>query len=282
MKNRIIKKATSIFAIAAITIVAVSAVSAFASSTSGTIDDIHKYAWSENIAWINFNCDNCNVNVTDSGITGYAWSANYGWINLAPPTSGVSNDGSGNLSGYAWGENIGWIDFSGVTIDADGYFLGYASSDVAGQISFNCVNTNSCASSDFKTSTDWRPRGERPACNNAIDDDNDGKIDYPEDSGCNSLDDDDEIDPGIGLPPSASNPPSAPDPDPENPAGEFSVLINNGDEYTDSLTVSLKLTAGDDTEKMAISDNASFTGASQIPYEEEVLNYELEGSIVAE
>lgn len=130
----------------------------FASSTDGTIDSINKYAWSENIGWINFGVSGGDVHITDSGLSGYAWSSNYGWINLNPPGSGVTNDGSGNLSGYAWGENTGWIDFSGVTIDSNGYFIGYATGTVTGQISLNCSNTSSCGASDFKVQTDWRPQ----------------------------------------------------------------------------------------------------------------------------
>ncbi len=256
--------------VVAIIVAAISAIPVFAFSTNGTIDSVYKYAWSENAGWINFKADSGNINVVDSGLSGYAWSSNYGWINLSPPMSGVDNDGLGNLSGYAWGENIGWIDFSGVIIDSDGYFLGYASSTVAGRISFNCFNTGSCASSDFKIRTDWRPRAERPVCNNAIDDDNDGKIDYPNDPGCNSLDDDDETDPGSGLAPSFSNSPSSPPSSSENLEGEFSVLINNDDEYANSPTVSLKLTAGSDTERMAISNNPEFIGASQITFQKNI------------
>ena len=74
---------------------------------------------------------------------------------------------------------------------------------------------------------------------------------------------------GSGLPPSASNPPAQPEPTPENPEGGFSVLINNNDEYTDDETVILKLSAGKDTKRMAISNTEDFKYASQIPYQEE-------------
>ncbi|MFZ2149780.1 MAG: carboxypeptidase-like regulatory domain-containing protein [Minisyncoccia bacterium] len=134
----------------------------FASETNGTIDSTHKYAWAENLGWINFGCDNCGVAVTDSAITGYAWSSNFGWINLNPTTAGVSNTSGGILSGHAWSSNLGWIDFTGVTINTSGEFLGYATVDSsASQISFNCVNGLSCASSDFKVKTDWRPASVR-------------------------------------------------------------------------------------------------------------------------
>jgi len=130
-------------------------------ATNGTIDPTYKYAWSEEIGWINFGCDNCNVSVVDSELTGRAWSESHGWINLDPSQAGVKNDGEGNLSGSAWGENLGYIDFSGVTINSDGYFEGFATGDITGQINFNCSNTNSCSSSDFKVRTDWRPQSAR-------------------------------------------------------------------------------------------------------------------------
>ncbi len=132
----------------------------FASATNGIIDSTYKYAWGENIGWINFGTSGGNIYVTSEGLTGYAWSENYGWINLhANELTGgsVTNDGEGNLGGNAWGEGLGWINFSGVTIDEDGYFLGYATIENDGsQISFNCSNTSSCGSSDFKVRTDWR------------------------------------------------------------------------------------------------------------------------------
>jgi len=134
----------------------------FASETEGTIDTTDKYAWGENVGWINFGCTNCSVAITDTVITGYAWSEEYGWINLNPTNSGVTNTSAGVLGGYAWGSNIGWIDFTGVTINSSGEFLGYATVDSnSSQISFNCVNGSSCSSSDFKVSTDWRPTTAR-------------------------------------------------------------------------------------------------------------------------
>ncbi len=264
MKKEIVKSLEFLV----MTVMIIVAIPVFASSTSGIIDNNHKYAWSENVGWINFKTDNGNISITDSELSGYAWSSGYGWINLSPPTSGVNNDGSGNLSGYAWGENVGWIDFSGVAINSDGYFSGYANSVIAGQISFNCSNTDSCANSDFKLRTDWRPREERPICNNATDDDNDGLTDYPADPGCSSLDDEDETDPGSGLPPSAYNSPLSPPPSSNNPGGVFSVVINNNDEYTNNKTVLLKLTAGENTARMAISNSIKFVNASQIPFQE--------------
>ena len=84
--------------------------------------------------------------------------------------------------------------------------------------------------------------------------------------------------PGGGLPPAAYNSPAQPEPTSENPEGGFSILINpstssgqaQGDEYTDNKTVTLKLNAGSDTARMAISNTEDFENASQVPYQEEI------------
>ena len=127
--------------------------SAYASETNGTIDATNKYAWSDQLGWINFGSTNSSVAITDSAITGYAWSENYGWINLAPTNSGISNNNEGTLSGQAWGEKIGWVDFSGVVINSSGKFTGTATGDVIGTLTFDCTNCN--------VSTDWRPASTR-------------------------------------------------------------------------------------------------------------------------
>ncbi|HTE49096.1 MAG TPA: carboxypeptidase-like regulatory domain-containing protein [Candidatus Paceibacterota bacterium] len=136
----------------------------FASESVGTIHNIFKNAWGENIGWINFGCDNCNVSVTDAGLSGNAWSSQYGWINLNPTTAGVTNNGEGLLAGFAWSSNLGWIDFDGVTINNNGEFLGYAMVKTGGsRINFNCINEGSCGLSNFKVKTDWRPESARTA-----------------------------------------------------------------------------------------------------------------------
>jgi hypothetical protein len=124
----------------------------FASIEDGTIDSTYKYAWSNNMGWINFGTTNGNVHVTSAALTGYAWSENYGWINLAPANSGVKNTTLGVLSGYAWGENTGWINFSGVSINyVTGVFSGTATGDTVGTITFSCSNC--------RVVTDWRGGG---------------------------------------------------------------------------------------------------------------------------
>ncbi len=126
---------------------------AFASTTDGTIDSVSKYAWGENLGWLNFGTIGGDVHVTDTVLTGYIWSEQYGWINLAPTGSGVTNNAEGDLSGSAWGENLGYIDFSNVSISSSGVFSGIASGTVAGQISFDCTNCG--------VITDWRPASTR-------------------------------------------------------------------------------------------------------------------------
>ncbi len=123
----------------------------FASTTDGIIDSNHKYAWSENLGWVNFAPDQGDIHVTDAGLTGYAWGNRFGWINLAPTNSGqqVINNSEGQLSGYAWASRVGWINFQHVIINASGKFTGYAFNSQTGKITFDC---NSC-----NVTTDWRP-----------------------------------------------------------------------------------------------------------------------------
>lgn len=238
--------------------------------TNGTIDSTFKYAWGSRIGWINFGTSGGNVHVTDTGLTGYAWSDNYGWINLAPTTSGVTMNAIGNLAGSAWGENTGWIAFSGVSINQDGEFIGNATGDVVGTISFNCANTSVCSSSNFKVITDWRPKTARPACSNGLDDDGDGKIDFPADAGCTWVDDTDEsggIGGGGGPGPGTLDPPRAPGSSSGNPAGGFLLLINGGAPITDQRRVTLTLTAGAEAAVMAVSNLADLRDAAQTPYQ---------------
>jgi hypothetical protein len=120
-----------------------------ASTTSGTIDSTNRYAWSENVGWIDFGSSGGAVTVTDSGFSGYAYGENIGWIVL----SSVTNNAEGTLSGYAWSENTGWIDFSHVTISSGGIFGGYAYGENIGNIIFNDTTA--------KVTTDWRPASSR-------------------------------------------------------------------------------------------------------------------------
>ena len=113
--------------------------------SAGTILSSHKYAWSDNLGYINFE----NVTVTDTVLTGHAWSANKGFIKFNPLQGGVANDGTGNLSGSAWGEQLGWIDFNNVSINDNGVFFGTATGELAGTITFDCPTY-------CDVETDWR------------------------------------------------------------------------------------------------------------------------------
>ena len=92
------------------------------------IDPSHKFAWGENVGWLNWrdaNDGRSGVQVNATFLSGYIWAENVGWINVGNglPANGVSYanvDGSefgvnilanGDLEGYGWGENIGWVNF---------------------------------------------------------------------------------------------------------------------------------------------------------------------------
>ncbi len=114
-------------------------------AVSNAIDNNAKYAWSNNIGWINFaptdsNKNYAGLNVGDTNIIGNAWSQNFGWINFSPKNGGVKNTDTGNLSGNAFGENAGWINFDGVSINCDGQFSGKATGDIVGTVNFDCEN----------------------------------------------------------------------------------------------------------------------------------------------
>ncbi|MDM8006244.1 MAG: hypothetical protein QUV05_08880 [Phycisphaerae bacterium] len=87
------------------------------------IDPDHRFAWAENIGWLNWG-DNARLHATF--LSGFVWAENVGWVNLGDgrPADGTAYgnaDGqdcgvnidslTGDLSGYAWGENIGWVNF---------------------------------------------------------------------------------------------------------------------------------------------------------------------------
>ena len=122
----------------------------FASDSNGTISSSYSSAWGSNLGWINFACDNCNVHITDTALTGYVWSRDLGWINLSPAGGGVTNNCSGQLGGYAWSSHLGYINFSGASIDSNGKFIGAAGSSTtkSGDINFSCDNCD--------VQTDWR------------------------------------------------------------------------------------------------------------------------------
>lgn len=134
--------------------------------------DGHRWAWGENIGWVNVQPQGSGgpgANVGDFSVTGWLWGENVGWINLscqnesvcAVTDYGVRNDGFGRLSGFAWSENGGWINFGpttcagdptcGVRIDsATGFFRGRAWAENMGWITFS-----SAAPADWTARTSW-------------------------------------------------------------------------------------------------------------------------------
>jgi hypothetical protein len=110
------------------------ATAAFAQSN---INLDHRWAWGENIGWINWrhgaedpNRISVGVCVGDTFLAGFIWAENVGWINVGNGDGPYANDPSDSstfgvnldpnsdpnapeLVGYAWAENVGWINFEG-------------------------------------------------------------------------------------------------------------------------------------------------------------------------
>jgi len=147
-------------------------------------------AWSENIGWISFSCENntaigagvdygVDIDSVTGIFSGYAWSENIGWISFEPADlvgcpSGTCNASldldTGAVSGWAralaFGDGWdGWIGLSGAWVNGVSVisnpspppvsvFKGWAWGDVVvGWISFNCSNTG-CPAGDYKVMTD--------------------------------------------------------------------------------------------------------------------------------
>lgn len=147
---------------------------AFAATNISSSD---RYAWNDNIGWIDFYSTN-NLNVFYDRLEGYA-SSSVGDVAFncnSTPNGDIctgpagnwktSNDGSGHLSGWAWNDLIGWISLDSATAGSSyfyqavinfstGEFSGWAWNDVAGWISFNCSNTSTCGTLSYKVSTAW-------------------------------------------------------------------------------------------------------------------------------
>ena len=143
-------------------------------------NDGSKYAWSENLGWLNARPGGPGgpgIQVSDSGLTGWMWSESAGWISLsctnqstcATSSYGVSNDGCGTLTGRAWSENVGWITFAPAACGGDptcaanidpttGIFRGRAWSENAGWITFS-----SSGPVAYRVATSWRGTAPAPS-----------------------------------------------------------------------------------------------------------------------
>jgi hypothetical protein len=126
-----------------------------------SISPVNKYAWGENIGFLNFAdagdpAGSQSVFVNPTFLEGFVWGENIGWINLGDGsgpyanTTGLNfgvnrNASTGHLTGYAWGENIGWINFSGGSLATppnparieSGRFRGYAWGENIGWINLD-------------------------------------------------------------------------------------------------------------------------------------------------
>lgn len=122
-------------------------------------DPANKYAWGENVGWVNAAPTNAGQTVSvhfdgnEGWLSGYVWGENIGWIKMGADSGGpyvntTSNNwgvnlaSNGKLSGYAWGQNVGWISFSHAQCDAainttNGAFSGHAWGENIGWLSFN-------------------------------------------------------------------------------------------------------------------------------------------------
>jgi len=145
---------------------------------TGAIDSVYRYAWNDEIGWIDFGYASGGVQVQNAQLIGYANNDDVGEISLDCATSPSGNicatsnykvtrdPSTGDLAGYAWNDVIGWISFNcsntsscgtsnyKVTVNtSNGIFEGYAWNDAVGWISFNCSDTGMCGTSDYKVST---------------------------------------------------------------------------------------------------------------------------------
>lgn len=163
------------------TAVAVGTLTALWAVTVGTsnIDLDHRFAWSENVSWTNWQyltADEDGVIVGETFLSGFVWAENIGWINLGDglPMDGVhyvntnnTNFGanldpeSGDLFGLAWSENVGWINFDTTSLgdararfdECDHRFFGYAWGENIGWLNLNdathFVAVGPCAAGDL-------------------------------------------------------------------------------------------------------------------------------------
>lgn len=133
------------------------------------VDSTDKYAWGENIGWLNWSTTEGDIDIDDGvDMDGYIWGENVGWISLTCANTsscgtvdyGVDASGS-EWTGYAWGENVGWVSFScdntsscgtveyAVRSSGSEELIGYAWGENIGWINLNCDNNGSCGTVEF-------------------------------------------------------------------------------------------------------------------------------------
>ena len=99
----------------------------------------------------------------NQNVLGYAWNSRIGWINFGCVGCNVFvPEEAGELAGMAFSNNGGWIFLNcldtnscstsnfKVQKDTNGDLSGWAWSEKFGWISFNCLTDNSCSQSNYK------------------------------------------------------------------------------------------------------------------------------------
>ncbi len=142
------------------------------------------WAWSSNIGWISFNCENTSscatvsysvqMNSTTGIMSGYAWAPNIGWLDFnvgwlgcpsgtceARITNGLTGTYPTTMTGWAKIlSTASWMHLAGTTtqdtsaygvsLATNGVLSGWAwDSTTLGWVSFNCSNTSTCATVDY-------------------------------------------------------------------------------------------------------------------------------------
>lgn len=130
---------------------------ATAATADSNIATPRKFAWAENVGWLNWRDADASTKGVEvfigSHLRGYIWGENIGWINVGNGAAPYANTtdtnfgvniapGTGLMTGYAWAENIGWINFGphagNATWDAAAHrAFGYVWSENAGWINLD-------------------------------------------------------------------------------------------------------------------------------------------------
>ncbi len=231
--------------------------------------------------FINWNPTNGGATVSNTQITGYIWGETVGWINLGPftnagPTAGVKNTCSGDLSGYAWGENAGWINFAPTNATgANEPKINTSTGAITGTVWSENYGWIQLASPDGTypgLTTSWKGCGTGggggstggsvipptvTVCNNGLDDDGDGFIDYPADPGCINSFDPNEDNPGV-TPPVVTPPTTTP------PTTEPPTTPNVPDVPTDTTQPPTSVPPTSNPPSSPVSDQPSGTTTTSI------------------
>lgn len=234
------------------------------------------YAWGENVGWISFNPSGGGVSIDSNGdFSGYAWGENVGWIifNCSTTNSCATVD---------YKIKTDWRPQSVRDATAPTCSSGAPSGNLeAGTTSTTIsLTTNETATCKYSNNKDlvysaipntFGTTGTTSHSQLVAGLTNDTSYVYYikcQDGSGNSNTDDYSIsfsvlaESGGGLPVVAYSSPTSPESTIENPEGGFRVLVNENDDYTNKKEVNLKLFAGDNTERMAISNTPDFSAGS--------------------